>query len=136
MPKYEIRIPRLDPNVKNIVEAETKNKARAAVWREVHGYFPHIGYTDVKARVYRIPTQAPMDQQKRYEIVVEVFSHRHNGPDVSEDAAPHVAWISKRYSELKSSHDFTTSAYLARLEWLTQWMEGKLDDPTPEEKGQ
>lgn len=52
MPRFEIRIPRICDDVE-LVEADTRGKAKNKVFQEIRGHFEWLQYTDIKARLVK-----------------------------------------------------------------------------------
>lgn len=69
-------------------------------------------------------------------FAVRVLTHRgHNDTaeeyTVDADLIPHLREISTRYSELKRTHDFMSSARIAKAEWLTRFLSANTNhEPT------
>lgn len=55
-------------------------------------------------------------------IAVRVLTHQGHNATADDDIRPHLLKIQDRYRELKRTHDFETSALIARSEWLARFM--------------
>ena len=55
-------------------------------------------------------------------FAVRVLTHQGRNDTAEEDLFPHLQEISARYSELKQSHDFMSSAQIAKAEWLARFL--------------
>lgn len=61
-------------------------------------------------------------------FAVRVLTHQGHNDTAEEDLIPHLREISERYSELKRTHDFMTSARIAKAEWLARFLSA--NDPS------
>lgn len=62
-------------------------------------------------------------------IIVRVLTYKHTGriEDADYELVPHLEQIKIRYKELTREHDFVTSAYMARIEWLSKFLSESLN---------
>lgn len=78
-------------------------------------------YRVMKGEIPKEFAQAIMDHLKATTIV-RVLSHQGHINTADDDIQPHLLEIQQRYSDLKLTHDFMSSAQIARVEWLERFM--------------
>lgn len=66
----------------------------------------------------------PDDLQKRAEFIEKVLRQTLWPEETTPEIDAARDSIGRRYSELKSHHDFSTSAKMARVEWLMRHLGG------------